>query len=71
VSERAFIRALDRANAGGQARCRQLPIYLALKNLKSVIPLGFSVPVFRYRMANNNAIAIGVDVYAIPKTCGI
>jgi hypothetical protein len=63
---RAFTRALGRANPGGQTYARrssaadQLPIYLALNNLKSVIPPGFSVPTYRYRMATNNAVAIGI-----------
>lgn len=77
VSERAFTRALGRANAGGQTYARrgsaadQLPIYLTLSNLKPVIPSGFSVPTFRYRMANNNALAIGIRAESIPDVCDI
>lgn len=74
VSERAFTRALGRARPGGQTFRRrggdQLPIYLALKNLKPVIPEGFTVATYPYRRKDGGS-AIGVDAMLIPTICGI
>jgi hypothetical protein len=80
VSERAFLRALGRANAGGQTYARrsadgghadQLPIYLALRNLKPVIPMDFLVPTIRYRSLDNRTVAIGIRAESIPDVCDI
>jgi hypothetical protein len=78
INDAAFQRALGRAGAGGQTYRRraaqsaidQLPIYLALRNLKPFIPQGFSVSTVSYIMPGGGS-ATGVDATAIPAVCSI
>lgn len=81
ISQGAFARALGRARAGGQTYERQridstsqrdqLPIYLASRNLKSLIPEGFSTATVRYIRKTGGSPAIGVEAIMIPKVCRI
>jgi hypothetical protein len=78
ISDSAFQKALGRAAAGGQTYQRraaennfdQLPIYVALKNLKPFIPKGFSVSTIHY-IRPGGGLAIGVDAAVIPAVCSI
>lgn len=79
VSERGFIKALGRANAGGQTYQRrgadQTPIYLALKCLKPFIPQDFSAPTIPYLpfgpTRQTGTAAFGVEAGLLPKICKV
>lgn len=77
INDSAFQKALGRSQAGGQTYQRraasdsdQLPIYVALKNLKPHIPKGFSVSTFQY-IRPGGGLAVGVDASVIPAVCSI
>jgi hypothetical protein len=78
ISATAFQRALGRSRAGGQTYQRraaedgidQLPIYVALKNLKPFIPKDFSIGTVPYIRAKGG-MAIGVSATIIPAVCSI
>jgi P63C domain len=81
ISQGAFERALGRARAGGQTYGRQrvdsssqldkLPIYLAARNLKNLIPKGLSTSTIRYIRMKGGSPAIGVEATMIPRVCEI
>lgn len=77
INDSAFQKALGRSQAGGQTYQRraasdsdQLPIYVALKNLKRFIPQGFSVSTIQY-IRPGGGLAVGVDAAVIPAVCSI
>jgi len=79
LSEREMIKALGRANAGGQTYLRrgadQVPIYLAAKVLRPYFPEGFQVPTVHYipfgKTAKTGTAAIGVEASTLPVICQI
>lgn len=79
INDSAFQKALGRAAAGGQTYARraaendidQLPIYVALKNLKPFIPQGFSVSTIQYIQPSGGRLAVGVDAGVIPAVCSV
>ncbi|HWO22345.1 MAG TPA: P63C domain-containing protein [Kofleriaceae bacterium] len=78
INDTEFQRALGRSAAGGQTYQRraaqdgidQLPIYVALRNLKPFIPEGFSVSTIQY-IRRGGGLAVGVDAAVIPAVCSV